>query len=74
MAPLTWRFFVLFKHKKMARLNIESGEMKMGFCEMMELLQKRESGKIIFCNMGNFYIAIGKDAVLLNNLLGLNKC
>ena len=56
----------------MARLNIESGEMKMGFCEMMELLQKRESGKIIFCNMGNFYIAIGKDAVLLNNLLRLN--
>lgn len=23
------------------------------------------------CNLGNFYVAIGKDATLLNNLLGL---
>lgn len=38
---------------------------------MMELLQKRDNGKIIFCNMGNFYTAIGKDAVLLNSLLNL---
>ena len=38
---------------------------------MMELLQKKNQGKIVFCNAGNFYIAIGKDAVLLNNLLGL---
>ncbi len=38
---------------------------------MMELLQKKNQGKIIFCNTGNFYIVIGKDAVLLNNLLGL---
>ena len=38
---------------------------------MMELLQKNNQGKIVFCNAGNFYIAIGKDAVLLNNLLGL---
>lgn len=38
---------------------------------MMELLQQKNKGKVIFCNAGNFYIAIGKDAVLLNNLLGL---
>ena len=38
---------------------------------MIELLQKKEKGKIVFCNSGNFYVAIGKDAVLLNNLIGL---
>ena len=38
---------------------------------MMELLQKRENGKIVMCNLGNFYLAIGKDATLLHNLLGL---
>lgn len=36
----------------------------------MELLQKRENRKIVMCNLGNFYVAIGKDARLLNNLLG----
>ena len=56
---------MLKKHKKMARKNIESGEIKMGFCEMMKILQKREEGKIIICNLGNFYVAIGKDAILL---------
>ena len=38
---------------------------------MMELLQKKELGKIVICNVGNFYVAIGKDAVLLNNIIGL---
>ena len=38
---------------------------------MMKKLQKRSNGKIVICNMGSFYIAIGKDAVLLNNLIGL---
>lgn len=38
---------------------------------MMELLQIKNKGKIVFCNAGNFYIAIGKDAVLLNKLIGL---
>ena len=32
---------------------------------MMQLLQKRENGKIVMCNLGNFYLAIGKDATLL---------
>ena len=43
----------------------------MGFYQMIELLQKKENGKIVMCNLGNFYVAIGKDATLLNNLLGL---
>ena len=38
---------------------------------MMKILQKRSNGKIVICNMGSFYIAIGRDAVLLNNLIGL---
>ena len=44
---------------------------KMGFSQMMELLQVKNKGEIVLCNAGNFYIAIGKDAVLLNELLGL---
>lgn len=43
----------------------------MGFGKMMELLQIKNKGKIVLCNAGNFYIAIGKDAVLLKELLGL---
>ena len=43
----------------------------MGFSKMMELLQQKNKGKIVFCNTGNFYISIGKDAVLLNNLIDL---
>ena len=43
----------------------------MGFSKMIELLQQKNKGKIVFCNTGNFYIAIGKDAVLLNNLIDL---
>ena len=38
---------------------------------MMELLQKKNNGKIVICNMGNFYISIGKDAILLNSLINL---
>lgn len=38
---------------------------------MMELLQEKNRGKIVFCNAGNFYVAIGKDAVILNRLLDL---
>ncbi len=43
----------------------------MGFSQMMELLQSKEKGRIVFCNLGEFYVAIGKDAVLLNEILGL---
>ena len=38
---------------------------------MMELLQKKNKNKIVICNLGNFYISVGKDAVLLNKLLNL---
>lgn len=38
---------------------------------MMELLQEKNKGKIVLCNAGNFYIAIGKDAILLHDLVGL---
>ncbi len=38
---------------------------------MMELLQIKNKGKIVFCNAGNFYLAVGKDAILLNEILGL---
>ena len=43
----------------------------MSFCKMLELLQRKSKGYIILVNAGNFYIARGKDAVLLNNLLNL---
>lgn len=43
----------------------------MGFSKMMELLQTKNKGKIVLCNNGNFYIAVGKDAVLLSNLIDL---
>ena len=29
---------------------------------MMELLQEKNRGKIVFCNARNYYVAIGKDA------------
>ena len=43
----------------------------MSFSIIMELLQEKNRGKIVFCNAGNFYVAIGKDAVILNRLLDL---
>ena len=43
----------------------------MSFSKMMELLQIKNKGKIVFVNAGNFYIAVGKDAVLLHKILDL---
>lgn len=43
----------------------------MGFSKMMELLQEKNKGKIVLCNCGNFYIAIGKDAIVLYESLNL---
>ncbi len=43
----------------------------MGYSEMIEILQKRHKEQIVLCRNGNFYIAIGKDAILLNKILGL---
>ena len=43
----------------------------MGFSKMLALLQIKDKGYIILANAGNFYIARGKDALLLNEILGL---
>ena len=43
----------------------------MGVYKMLELLQAKDKGYIIFVNIGRFYIAVGKDAVLLHNILNL---
>ena len=43
----------------------------MSFSKMIELLQNKDKGKIILINSGAFYIARGKDAVLLNKILDL---
>ena len=43
----------------------------MGFSKMKELLQQKEKDKIVICNMGNFYVSIGRDAVLLNQLIDI---
>ena len=43
----------------------------MSFCKMLELLQRKDEGKIILANSGTFYIARGRDAVLLHNILNL---
>ena len=36
---------------------------------MMKLLQEKNKGKIVLCNCGNFYIATGKDAIVLYKTL-----
>ena len=43
----------------------------MSFCEMLEILKERNAGRIVLCNNGNFYTAIGNDAIALNKALGL---
>lgn len=43
----------------------------MSFGKMVELLQRKDNGKIILVNSGSFYIARGKDAVLLHNILNI---
>ena len=46
----------------------------MKFLEMVEDLQKEEKNqnKIILVKCGVFFVAIGKDAILLHEILGLN--
>lgn len=43
----------------------------MSFGKMIELLQKKNKNKIVLVNAGHFYIARGKDAVLLHEILNL---
>lgn len=43
----------------------------MGFSKMLELLQIKHRKTIVLCGLGNFYIARGKDAILLHELANL---
>ena len=43
----------------------------MGFSKMKELLQTKNKGVIVLCNAENFYIAVGKDAITLNEIIDL---
>ena len=43
----------------------------MTFSRLLELLQEKDKGYIILANSGAFYIAIGRDAILLNKILDL---
>ena len=45
----------------------------MKFNEKVRLLKKKEGDKILFVQNGNFYIAIGRGAVLLHKLFNLNR-
>ena len=43
----------------------------MSFSRMLELLKKKEKGKIVLVKLGNFYIATEEDAVILHKKLQL---
>ena len=43
----------------------------MKFGEMIDILQKNEARYIVLINSGRFFIARGKDAILLNKELDL---
>ena len=45
----------------------------MSFSKMVEGLKERDKEKLLIIGLGAFYIAIGEDAVLLHETLGL-KC
>ena len=45
----------------------------MKFNEKVRLLKEKVGDKVLFVQNGNFYIAIGKDAVLLNELFNFKK-
>ena len=45
----------------------------MSFSNMLEILQEKNKGKIVIIKLGTFYVATGRDAVLLHNKLEL-KC
>ena len=44
---------------------------KMKLSDEIEKLQEKNEGKIILIKSGIFFIAIGKDAVVLHDVLGL---
>ena len=40
---------------------------------MLEILKKKEEGKIVLVKLGTFYVAVGEDAVFLHKKIDL-KC
>lgn len=40
----------------------------MTFSRLLELLQEKDKGYIVLINSGAFYIATGRDAILLNHI------
>lgn len=45
----------------------------MSFSQMLEILQDKDSSKVVLIKLGHFYVATGRDAVLLHKKLNL-KC
>ena len=45
----------------------------MKFTDVVETLQKQNPGTIVFVKNGIFFAALGKDAVALNENMGLKK-
>ena len=45
----------------------------MSFSQMLEILQDKDSSKVVLIKLGHFYIATGRDAVLLHKKWSL-KC
>ena len=45
----------------------------MSFSQMLEILQDKDSSRVVLIKLGHFYIATGRDAVLLHKKLNL-KC
>ena len=43
----------------------------MKFYEMIKKLQNKNNGRIVVCSNGGFYIALGKDAIKMNEILDL---
>ena len=50
---------------------IEKRGGKLKYTELLEKLQNEHNGYLILVKNGIFFIAIGKDAIALNQLLGL---
>ena len=78
VAPLVWRFFCVcgynyLTRKRKSRHTFLKEVVKMSFSKMLEILQERNEKKIVLIRLGMFYIATGRDVVLLHDKLNL-KC
>ena len=41
----------------------------MNFYKMLDIIQSKNEGRIVLCDLGCFYITSGSNALLLNKLL-----